>query len=307
MEILSAIMAFFAFILAPFSTGLSAVNAPPPAPEPAEKAVILFGGDLMFDRHIRKMMQTHGPDHILSCIRDVLAEPDLVVANLEGPITNSPSVSLGSIIGTPENFTFTFPPETAPLLARHHITLVNLGNNHIMNFGRDGLLETRRFLHDAGVRHFGDPAVSEAERVARVEVGGMPFSFVSWSDWTGGTLDEVAAQIEAERDAGRITIVYTHWGDEYVPPSDRLRRLARRFVASGAVLVIGSHPHVVLEREDVSGVPVYYSLGNLVFDQYWEDAVRTGLLVEVTFSDGAIESVRERETYLERDGRVCLK
>jgi poly-gamma-glutamate synthesis protein (capsule biosynthesis protein) len=307
MEILSALVAFITLLLTPFSTSLSAINPPLPAPAAPEKAVILIGGDMMFDRHIRKMMRRYGDDHIFSCIRDELLRADLVVANLEGPVTSNASQSEGSIVGSAENVTFTFAPKVVPMLKRHNIGLVNLANNHIMNFGRDGLMETLSLLDAGGAGYFGNPDVPEAERVARIDIGEMPFSFVSWSDWTGGSADEVRMQIHAERDDERIVIVYAHWGDEYVQPPERVKRLAHSFVDAGAALVVGSHPHIVQEDEMYRGVPIYYSLGNLVFDQYWEDAVRTGRLVEVTFADGAIVSVRERETYLERDGRVCLK
>ena len=128
-------------------------------------ATILFGGDLMFDRSIRIAMMKNGDDHVFSCIDDMLKDVDLVVANLEGPITSYPSKSMGSTVGGEGNYTFTFPTSTAVLLARHTIRLVNLGNNHIMNFGREGLAETKQWLDSAGVGYFGDPDLLESERV----------------------------------------------------------------------------------------------------------------------------------------------
>lgn len=303
MQILAWLSGLVALVAAAFTAPLTAINPPPQEPE--KKATIVVGGDLMFDRHIRKMMRLHGPDHILSCIKDEFAGADLVLANLEGPITDAPSVSEGSIPETPENFTFTFPPEVVPLLGRHGIRLVNLGNNHIMNFGRDGLAQTYAYLDAGGIAYFGDPDKAEEDRVERIEVNGMPFSFVNWSDWTSTDPDATRGVIARERAAGRAVIVYTHWGDEYVPPPERVKRLARAFVDAGAAIVIGSHPHIVQEREDYRGVPIYYSLGNLVFDQYWEESVRRGLVLRLSFSDGALSGIEEIHTELERDGRVC--
>ena len=145
---------------------------------------ILFGGDMMFDRSIRAAMRENGDDHIFSCLPKELWDADFVVANLEGPITTHASISEGSTPGGTNNFTFTFPTSTATLLKRHNIALVNLGNNHIMNFSREGLVQTKEWLTKAGVQYFGDPDAVESDRVARLEISGIPFSFINWSDWT---------------------------------------------------------------------------------------------------------------------------
>ena len=304
--VLASIAAWFSSL---FASAPAAVEQLIPREEAPTQigASILFGGDLMFDRTIRLAMQENGDDFILSCLDEKLQDADVVVANLEGPITTHDGMSLGSEIGSPENFTFTFPTSTATLLKRHNISLVSLGNNHIKNFGGDGVVQTKDWLSRAGVRHFGDPFVGENDRVARIDIGGIPFSFVSWSDWTGGTKEEVVAQIQMEKASGRRPVVMAHWGEEYVGPTAKMRELAHTFIDAGAILVIGGHPHIVQEREFYRGVPIYYSLGNLVFDQYWNDDVRTGLLVRVMFDAEGVYGIDEFETYLESDRRTCLK
>ncbi len=277
-----------------------ALAAPP-------RAVVIFAGDMMFDRSIRTAMREQGDDHVFSCIEAVLLDADIVVANLEGPITDHPSKSEYSKPRDENNYTFTFPTSTAGLLYRHHIRLVNVGNNHIMNFGRDGLLQTKEWLERAGVEYFGDPDSPEAERVAHKTVNGIPFAFVNWSDWTSDKTDHTVAQVRAEHDAGYTVVVYTHWGEEYVPPSDRVRALAHQFVDAGADIVIGTHPHVVLEHEVYNGKHIYYSIGNFIFDQYFNDAVREGLLVEVVFDAEGVASIVEIPVWLDRDRRTCLK
>jgi poly-gamma-glutamate synthesis protein (capsule biosynthesis protein) len=76
-------------------------------------------------------------------------------------------------------FSAFFPTTTAPLLLAHNVGVVSIGNNHIMNFGRDGLAQTKRALTAAGVGYFGDPDSLESERVGRRTVGGIPFSFIN--------------------------------------------------------------------------------------------------------------------------------
>ena len=101
-----------------------------------------------------------------------------------------------------------------------------------------------------------------------------------------------------------------HWGIEYqsAPPS-YVRVLARKFSLAGADLVIGTHPHVIGEMEDIGTTRVYYSLGNFVFDQYWDELVRCGLAVELSLTKvGATTTAFyvEQEVGLLRSGASVL-
>jgi poly-gamma-glutamate capsule biosynthesis protein CapA/YwtB (metallophosphatase superfamily) len=316
MEFLSGALAVVsAFIGGLFQAPVFTYMAPLMSETP--RATILFGGDMMFDRSVRTVMDEQGGDFIFSCTDALLSRTDLVVANLEGPVTSNPSVSVGTDPGGEGNYTFTFPTSTATLLARHNIKLVNIGNNHIMNFGHEGLLETKRLLDSAGVGHFGDPDLLEDERVERMTLRGVPLSFVNWSDWTpvgnpaasngAGLLDPTIEQIRRESESGRIVVVYAHWGEEYAPPPERVKRLARQFVDAGADIVIGSHPHIVQEHELYSGKHIYYSLGNFVFDQYWSEEVRRGLLLRVEFTRRGVSRVEEVPIYNRNDRRPCAE
>lgn len=310
MDFIASILAFFALLFSPYS-------APIPQDIPAlitPHAEIIFGGDMLFDRTIRTTIEQKGGDYIFSCIDDTLAPADLVVANLEGPITDNPSVSQNSEPGDGNNYTFTQPPLTAALLARHNVRLVNIGNNHMLDFSREGLLSTKAYLEAAGVQYFGDPDSLEADKVARIEIRGVPLSFVNWSDWNSDKTDHTVAQVRKEVEAGRVTVVYTHWGIEYATTSpERVQVLARQFVDAGASIVIGSHPHVVQQHEIYSstklttgkGINIYYSLGNFIFDQYWEEAVSHGLLLDVTFTPQGVASVKEIPVVLQHDRRTC--
>jgi len=267
-------------------------------------ATVLFGGDMMFDRTIRTTIDTKGGDFIFSCIDPVLEGNDLVVANLEGPITGSSSRSVGSAIASPDNFTFTFATSTAQMLAEHNIRLVNIGNNHIYNFGTDGVLSTMAALTDAHVGYFGDPlSASVAERSFR----GVPLAFINYNEFVNhGEASTTLAQIRSARAAGEMPVVYTHWGVEYATTSpERIHALAHEFVDAGASIVIGSHPHVVEEHEVYNGRNIYYSLGNFIFDQYWNDAVRHGLLLQVVFTPSGVQSVKEIPVELDHDRRTC--
>ncbi|KKW19517.1 MAG: Enzyme of poly-gamma-glutamate biosynthesis (Capsule formation) [Candidatus Adlerbacteria bacterium GW2011_GWC1_50_9] len=221
---------------------------------------VLFGGDMMFDRYIRQTMDNYGGNFIFSCIADVLSSADLVVANLEGPITEYTSVSLGSEVGKPDNFIFTFPTEVATLLVRYNIRLVSLGNNHTLNLGWDGMHSTRAALRAARVGYFGvSPREGQEsgsfDGASKIEnINGVPLAFINYNEFAlegwRANAEAARAQIVEARKHGYLPIVYTHWGDEYATISvPRQRVLAHDFVDAGAEMVIGSHPHVIEESE----------------------------------------------------------
>lgn len=297
----AAIVTVLAMMAGFFTTQLTYAAAPfLSAPQHAE---VLFVGDMMFDRSIRQAMDEKGADFVFSCIKNELDRADVVVGNLEGPITSHDSKSVGSAVGSPDNFVFTFPEYVAPMLARHNVGAVSLGNNHILNFGYSGVQSTEDTLRTAGVGYFGEPGDLS---VHEIEVRKVQLSFVGYNQFAGGGgASTTISQIERERAEGRLPIVFAHWGDEYVPANDLQKRLARRFIDAGAEIVIGAHPHVIQEHEVYAGKHVYYSLGNFVFDQYWNDAVRRGMLVRVVFDGDGVESVHESYTRLERDRRTC--
>lgn len=263
------------------------------------EAQILFVGDMLFDRYIRQVMDARGGDYIFSCIGEFLSNADAVVGNLEGPITSSPSVSMGTTPEQPENFRFTFPPETAELLKKYHVSVVTIGNNHIGNLGIEGIASTKQYLTDAGVAYFGDDAIY------RTKINGVLLSFVNYNEFGNSTPQKVVEMIAAERGTGRIVIVYAHWGEEYQEPPERVRKPAHLFIDAGAVAVFGSHPHIVQEHELYKGKDIYYSLGNFIFDQYWDTSVSRGLAVLLTISKDGV-SAQEYSLQMLRDGRTCL-
>ncbi|OHA98681.1 MAG: hypothetical protein A3E02_01460 [Candidatus Zambryskibacteria bacterium RIFCSPHIGHO2_12_FULL_38_34] len=288
-------------------------------------AKILFVGDMFFDRYIREVSYVKGGDFVFSCINNFLKDSDLVVGNLEGPITENASISMLTKPGGDGNYTFTFPTNTAKLLADNNIRLVNLGNNHIGNFGQEGIASTIKYLSEADVNYFGGlsgdlPDDEVGEPIYRTNMGGTNVSFISYNEFGGDSSKKVVQKISDEKKNGQTVFVYAHWGDEYSDVPARIKNTAALFAKSGASFIVGSHPHIVLPSEkipstnsgqegtDSTGSPqatVYYSLGNFIFDQYWNSDVSTGLVLEMYIKNGNIKII-EHKVSLNRDGRTCL-
>ncbi len=272
-----------------------------------ESVTLLFGGDLMFDRYIRTQMNRFGADFPLAELRTTLAQADMVIANLEGPITEQPSVSETSVIGARENYIFTFDPAVAQVLRDAPIDLVNLGNNHILNFGEEGVKTTHQALDRAGVAWFGSPLASDDTRFFVRDIRGTRVAFVNYNQFGKDGRSRAFADIARANTQADFVVLYTHWGTEYVPVTEATRALAHRFVEAGVDVLIGSHPHVVQEHEVYQGKPIYYSLGNFVFDQYFDTATQQGLLVRVSLKKetGDIET-EEIPIVLEKSGQTSL-
>lgn len=268
-----------------------------------EPVRMLFVGDMMFDRTIRTTSESKGYSHPFSCAAEYLKSFDAVVGNLEGSITEYKSYSAGTKPGEPGNTTFTFSPKIVSELSAHNFRILNLGNNHIHDFGKTGASTTAAFLEEGNIAYFGLPGGDIAKTL---EMHGKEIAFINYNQFLGQDDPQKTKQAiwDARRESDFI-VVYTHWGDEYVPATEYAKALAHGFIDAGADMVIGSHPHVVQEHELYRGKHIFYSLGNFIFDQYWTEAVSTGLGVEVIL-DGKDVTVKEREFKILRDGRTCL-
>jgi len=273
-------------------------------------AQVLFVGDVMLDRGIKYYADKNGGnDFVLKQIQKELLKYDLVVANLEGPITDNPSTSINTQPGEPDNYFFTFDPSWTKTLFKNNIKLVNLGNNHILNFGENGLISTKNYLDKSDIGYFGAPGYSKS---ATLDIERVKIAFVNYNEFESiesaenikSTLDE----IQKLKLLSDVIMVYCHWGIEYqTEPTDEQRRLAYSFIDAGADLVIGSHPHVAQTTEMYNKKHIYYSLGNFVFDQYFSQPTQKGLGVAIKINSNTHEiSFKEVHFYMQPNGQTIL-
>jgi|ERR1035437_2431094 poly-gamma-glutamate synthesis protein (capsule biosynthesis protein) len=250
---------------------------------------ILIAGDIMLDRHIRAVGEKKGYDSLFASTTGLFKNEDVVVANLEGPVTSSSSRTLLQNGRTTASLAFTFATSSPEALVHAGIQLVSLANNHTDNYGRSGFDETLSWLDAAGLGYFGNPwNDSGTEKI--ISKNGITIAFVGYNAFGGGTgaFKRVKDDVARLSAAGNFVVVMPHWGEEYVSyPSDEVRAQAKALVGAGASAIIGSHPHVIGDHEFIQGVPVFYSLGNFIFDQYFSAHVMKGNLVELTIKKDA--------------------
>lgn len=267
--------------------------------EGSEIIAMLFTGDIMLDRYVETLMNQNGGDfpftympEIITTIESALdvEELDLVVGNLEGPITDSSYQNDGQAM------IFNFKPSVVDLLSRAGFTTFSMANNHALDMGKDGVKKTHDYLEAAGIEAFGHPDTANGE-----------YSFITY-DFAGTTVGFLGlndAVIRLDTDAALVKIkeldplvdfliIGVHWGWEYEPTArESVVAKAHAFVESGADFIWGHHPHVVQNHEVYQDVHIYYSLGNFVFDQYFSDEVREGLVVGLKIENGELTVVEQ--------------
>ncbi len=288
-------------------------NNQPTDPAPASHSFsLIVGGDLMFDRHLRTKAERIGNyDFIFAPeLTAFLNSADYALANLEGPITLEPSISQYSAIGGPGNYTFTFSPAITTVLKNNNLKILNLGNNHILNFGPAGLESTYQYLDAAQLLYFGDIGTDVAkQRFYMMQVVDEQIALLSYNQFAPGaksrTLQDIAV---AQKQGASLILLFCHWGNEYVPVANQtLVDLAHQFIDQGVDLIIGGHPHVVQNQEIYQDKTIYYSLGNFVFDQYFSPETQEGLLLKINFTYHADSKdwtyqIDEQKIYLNQDG-----
>ncbi|MFZ2193873.1 MAG: CapA family protein [Candidatus Moraniibacteriota bacterium] len=270
-----------------------------------ETVEILFLGDSMLDRYIRNIVQRKGVDFLTENVRQIFLKKDVIVTNLEGPVTSQNSVSSNALQTEKNHFIFTFDPKTTKaFLGGNRINLVSLGNNHTLNFKEEGLLETETNLKSFGVDYFGSPM--DENNFLIKEINGIKIGFVNYNQFSKITSDKVIQKIKEIKKQVSFVIVYTHWGEEYeTVENEKQRNLAHLFVDSGADLIIGSHPHVIQPIEIYKNKAIFYSLGNFVFDQYFSEDVKNRLAVGVSLSKEKIDFYLE-VLHLNSQGQLIL-
>ncbi len=278
--------------------------------ENKKKDIIKFSfvGDMMFDRYIRERANASGYDAIFKDVKNIFEDTDVLIGNLEGPITVFSPVSDWREMNA-NHYRFTFATTVAKVLADEGFDVVNIANNHILNYGKEGLNQTKDWLLRNGVDYIGAP--DEVYKPWRYASGTHNVSVYSFDNWYARDTDELSAHISSEGD-NVFVIVFAHWGDEYekTPNSGQIE-IAHKFIDAGADLIVGSHPHVVQSKERYKDKWIYYSLGNFIFDQYFDNDVKCGLIVNVSLYPDTTYSVNEKFIELVRDGTTktsdCMK
>jgi len=253
---------------------------------------IVLTGDVMLGRNVLTESEKLGNwSYPFAKVADRLKQADLVFVNLESPIVeNCPRTDSG--------MTFCTDKKMAEGLKAANIGVVTIANNHIGNYGQKGIVDTERFLTEAGIDYTGT-----GDLVVK-EIKGTKFGFLGFDFVSAQPTDFDLKLISRSDLLVDVLIVGVHWGEEYKRTADSGQRTAaKKLVDAGADVIVGHHPHWIQNDEDINGVPVYYSLGNFIFDQMWSEETKNGLLVKLTFRDGELIKKEKLPIYISSPGQ----
>ena len=305
-----------------------------PGYDPATAWTLVAGGDILLDRGVAKTVKTDGKGvdfpfdggtaSITSryccssfgwnlpkvkrtgntgAMRALLQGADLAIANFENP---APDAFTFHASGT----VFNADPALIKGVADAGIDFVSLANNHIRDAGAKGILQTMANLDKFKIAHGGaGPNLAAARKPTLLHAGGttvaiLAYDTIASSYWAtptrAGSAPMTAANVKADVAAARaegagVVIVFPHWGTEYDPtPFPGQRKLAEAAIDAGADLVIGNHAHWAAGMEVYKGKPIWYALGNFVFDQTWSEPTMEGITLELTFEGSELVQIRMR-------------
>ena len=244
-----------------------------------EETTILLTGDILLDRGVRQVIEQHGVGHLFSeGIDSVFQSAQVVVGNLECPATKIKSPVF-------KRFIFRGEPEWLDTLRQHGITHLNLANNHSIDQGREGLIDTRNNILASGMVPIGagenmqeaaEPVLLASEPRKVWLVPSLRLALENYAYLpdkpcvSQEPMDSLLARVYRlrQQDSTAVIIVSLHWGQEHkLEPVPRQRHDAHMLVHAGADVLVCHHTHTLQSVEDYGGRKIYYSIGNFIFDQ----------------------------------------
>jgi Bacterial capsule synthesis protein PGA_cap len=270
---------------------------------------INFVGDIAFSDPIKKRYQKHGIDPFFY-ISDELKKSDFVVGNFEFPI--QPQNEIGNMLRME--------------LVNNKIRVLSLSNNHVLDYGHEGVLYTKNWLNSVGVIPVGVGYKNSIDH-CKITKKNIKFAFLGYCKkgcWSAsneklgaGILDEnkIKDDIFSLKSKVDHIIVLVHWGTEYVDyptPSDI--KLGRSLIDYGARVVIGTHPHVYQGFEEYHDGMIFYSLGNFIYDRFADSVIidentrkqKDTIIIQMKFCKESIHDYKLTPCEINNSSQVLL-
>lgn len=255
-----------------------------------EPLIMIFAGDVVLAENVESFVGDR-----TGYVFDLWKpgnDADVFMVNLEHPVTTATE-------RVEKKFNFKMHPRYGATLVDGGITIVNAANNHIFDYGVQGMEDTMGFLDSLGIAYTGlGRNLAEARKPVVLKKKGWTVGFLGY--FGGGEYSAsrnrtgfapryarfMVEDIRQLKKSADYVVVNLHWGVERAPePEDWQIQLAHRLVDAGADLIVGHHPHVLQGIEQYKGSIIAYSLGNFVFGGNSRHTYETGVL-KVTLGRG---------------------
>ncbi|GGE83450.1 CapA family protein [Priestia taiwanensis] len=251
-----------------------------------QKLTMTLVGDIMMGRHIENVTQQYGEGYMFRYVDSYLKNADYVSGNFEHPVlAEEPSKyeKADKYIHLHVN------KEAVQAVKEAGFSVMNLANNHLMDYGAGGLHDTVSVFREAGLDYVGaGEDLQQAKGITYHDVNGVRVATLGFTDaYVKGFIatseepgvlsmnpellfEQIGIAKSDARGNADLIVVHAHWGQEYDDePSPRQQALGRAMIEAGADIIVGHHPHVLQSFEVYKEGVIFYSLGNFVFDQGW--------------------------------------
>lgn len=280
----AALFCSYLYVVLPPHWTLSLLSAATGAITSNADEYAIFVGDVLLARDVEKKIDDQGVDPF-SAFHTLFQGATFVVGNFEAAI---PEVHQPTKAG---EMVFSVRSDLVSLLQRAGFTHLSLANNHTLDQGGAGYKNTKQVLEQSGLTPFGHQRIVEPEvSTTYVTLSNTQVALIGLNIVNSKIPDDVLKNVIT--DAGQysdLQIVYIHWGEEYqLTHTKEQERVAMLLVDYGVDAVIGDHPHVVEDIAIYKDAPIFYSLGNFLFDQYFDDDVQQGLALKMHIVSGQL-------------------
>lgn len=252
----------------------------------------MFAGDTVLSREVAHEIFVRGDTEPLKAVTPLFKKADWIAANLEG-VVGDPKTCIAEIS---PNLCFSIDPRLLATLKRAGLSALVLENNHRADLGEASRQTTTKALLENTLTPLTYERSPVFFDVRGTIIAVIPLSLVP--DVRGQVekipSQDLARKLSLAKRLSNVVVVSIHWGAELVDwPQDKQREQARWLIGHGADVIVGHHPHVVVAPECLDGKPVFFSLGNFLFDQKYP-LTKTGLIADCTISNGALHCAGQK-------------
>ena len=303
------------------SPSLTPTPLPTPSPTPPAKTTLLFTGVIVPARCVQAAIDANGnPNYPYEEVHQIISEADLAIGTLNATISDYPPHT-----GCVPTYVLVGSANNADALKWAGFDAMSVATNHIkncglMNCGDRAFFDTLDNLKRVGIAAVGaGKNHAEAIQPIALTVNDVRFGIVSLGqietmafageDKPGIAIlneENITKGIAEARKVSDVVIAMPHWGPEDNPvPNWIQRNLARKLVEAGADIVVGNHTHVVQAIQKLDNIPIFYGLGNFVFDQDLNDH-QQGVILLLNFEGKHYTGYELIPTHISPDGRVSI-
>lgn len=254
---------------------------------------VAITGDVMFGRKMPSVLSSG--ESPFKYVKNVTKSADALIVNFENPVTTSVNPVKGDVPLKAD------PVYTHLLAEANKIVIAAQANNHAFDYGIEGMEDSLNNLKDSGIIPIGaGKDITEASKPAIITVGDRTITVLNYMDsnnfaeysdavmpkagidkpgYAAYDSDLAKKQIKKAKENSSCVVIFIHYGNEYSrSPNEMQKKISHECIKYGADMVVGAHAHVTQGIEMYNGKPIFYNLGNFIFDQSNPDTHRAYFL-----------------------------